>query len=152
MTAPENRPRDALGRPLARDEQGIDHGINVDAVRSATDALDTAQDLLDRGFPFAAHEVLEARWKAGPPDERDWWQGLAQTCVALTHAMRGNHVGSDQLLRRARLTLQEGDSHAGASGSFATSAIMMWIDDALACLHNGTDLPRLVVNRTVDTA
>ncbi|MEW1808906.1 DUF309 domain-containing protein [Pseudarthrobacter sp. NPDC080039] len=41
---------------------------------------------MEAGRPFAAHEVLEARWKAGPAMERDLWQGLAQICVGLAHA------------------------------------------------------------------
>ncbi|HET7736391.1 MAG TPA: DUF309 domain-containing protein, partial [Nocardioidaceae bacterium] len=59
-----------------------------------------AQELVKEGRPFAAHEVLEARWKAGPDEERDLWQGLAQVCVGLTHAARGNSVGAIRLLER----------------------------------------------------
>ena len=60
-----------------------------------------ARQLVRDGRPFAAHEVLEARWKAAPPAERELWQGLAQACVALTHAARGNHVGAARVLERA---------------------------------------------------
>jgi hypothetical protein len=65
-----------------------------------------ARALLEAGRPFAAHEVLEARWKAGPPEERDLWQGLAQVCVALTHSARGNEVGAGRLFDRAADRLQ----------------------------------------------
>jgi predicted metal-dependent hydrolase len=65
------------------------------------EALATARELVSGGRPFAAHEVLEARWKAAPAEERDLWQGLAQVCVALTHAARGNEVGADRLFERA---------------------------------------------------
>ncbi|WP_344256362.1 DUF309 domain-containing protein [Terrabacter carboxydivorans] len=70
------------------------------------ETLEAARDLVRRGRPFSAHEVLEARWKAGPVEERDLWQGLAQVCVAMTHAARGNQVGADRLFDRAveRLT------------------------------------------------
>jgi predicted metal-dependent hydrolase len=70
------------------------------------ETLDTARELVKAGRPFSAHEVLEARWKAGPIEERDLWQGLAQLCVAMTHAARGNQVGADRLFERAadRLT------------------------------------------------
>ena len=57
------------------------------------------------GRPFAAHEVLGARWKAGPLEERGLWQGLAQVCVAITHAARGNQTGAERLLERATATL-----------------------------------------------
>ena len=63
--------------------------------------LKEARDLVVAGRPFSAHEVLEARWKAGPSEERDLWQGLAQVCVAITHAARGNHVGAERLFDRA---------------------------------------------------
>ena len=65
------------------------------------EALGKARELIDAGRPFAAHEVLEARWKAGPTEESDLWQGLAQVCVALTHAARGNQVGAERLFERA---------------------------------------------------
>jgi hypothetical protein len=70
------------------------------------ETLTTARALVAAGRPFSAHEVLEARWKAGPPEERDLWQGLAQVCVAMTHAARGNQVGAARLFERAadRLT------------------------------------------------
>jgi predicted metal-dependent hydrolase len=50
--------------------------------------------------------VLESRWKAGPDRERDLWQGLAQLCVGLTHAARGNHVGAARLLERGTTHLE----------------------------------------------
>jgi predicted metal-dependent hydrolase len=65
------------------------------------ETLRAARELLEVGRPFAAHEVLEARWKAGPVEERDLWQGLAQLCVAITHAARGNQIGADRLFDRA---------------------------------------------------
>jgi len=65
-----------------------------------------ARTLVEAGRPFAAHEVLEARWKAGPEVERDLWQGLAQICVGLTHAARGNSVGALRLLDRGATRLE----------------------------------------------
>lgn len=72
----------------------------------AEETLKAARALVEAGRPFSAHEVLEARWKAGPVEERDLWQGLAQVCVAMTHAARGHTVGADRLFDRAaeRLT------------------------------------------------
>jgi len=75
-------------------------------------AVATAQDLLDSGRPFHAHEVLEAAWKAAPEPERDLWQGLAQLAVGLTHARRGNARGAITLLRRGSSRL---DGYAGTS-------------------------------------
>ena len=58
------------------------------------------------GRPFSAHEVYEARWKAGPATERELWQGLAQLCVGITHAERGNRIGALRLIERARRRLE----------------------------------------------
>jgi uncharacterized protein len=93
------RPRDGLGRPLARGDSGVVR-VPDDLVLSPQDSLAEAQRLLDEGLPFHAHEVLEATWKAAPEPERDLWQGLAQLAVGLTHALRGNNTGAARLLRR----------------------------------------------------
>jgi hypothetical protein len=94
------RPRDGLGRPLPRGTEGAER-VPDDLLLPATESLALAQRLLDEGRPFHAHEVLEASWKAAPADERDFWQGLAQLAVGLTHARRGNAAGAVSLLRRA---------------------------------------------------
>jgi uncharacterized protein len=105
------RPRDALGRPLARDATGTP-SLVTDEVLPPAQALKTAQQLLDAGRPFDAHDVLEAAWKAAPDAERDLWQGLAQLAVGLTHARRGNVRGAVTLLRRGAKRL-EGYPDAG---------------------------------------
>lgn len=68
-----------------------------------------AQDLLDRGLAFNAHEVLEAAWKNGPDEERMLWKGLAQLAVGITHVQRGNLKGAITLLRRASDRLSRDD-------------------------------------------
>ena len=92
------RPRDALGRPLPYGSPG-EPPVPEEALPPA-ETVEFARELVDAGRPFAAHEVLEARWKAGPPAEADLWQGLAQICVGLTHQARGNDVGAQRLLAR----------------------------------------------------
>ncbi|MBV9092862.1 MAG: DUF309 domain-containing protein [Streptosporangiaceae bacterium] len=95
------RPRDALGRPLPRGgRDDAEARIPDDLSIAGPDAARLADRLLRAGRPFHAHEVLEASWKSGPPDERDLWQGLAQVAVGLTHARRGNARGAMALLRR----------------------------------------------------
>jgi uncharacterized protein len=74
--------------------------IPDDLVITGRDAAVLASQLLRDGRPFHAHEVLEAAWKTGPPDDRDLWQGLAQIAVGLTHARRGNARGAVTLIRR----------------------------------------------------
>jgi hypothetical protein len=93
------RPRDELGRPLRRDAAGEPPPPDEPALAPDA-ALDLAQQLIDSGRTFRAHEVLEASWKAAPAAERDLWQGLAQVAVGLTHAQRGNARGAAALLRR----------------------------------------------------
>jgi hypothetical protein len=102
------RPRDALGRPLPRGSEGIPR-IPDDLELPPTETLAYAQDLLDRGLAFNAHEVLEAAWKNGPDDERVLWQGLAQLAVGITHVQRGNVKGAITLLRRASARLAHYD-------------------------------------------
>ena len=96
------RPRDALGRPLDRGTQaeGGQARVPDDLALPGAQAAALADQLLRAGRPFHAHEVLEASWKSGPPDERDLWQGLAQVAVGLTHAHRGNARGAVALLTR----------------------------------------------------
>jgi predicted Zn-dependent protease len=88
-----------LGRPLPYGAEGVEP-VSEEPL-PPREALQRARELIDEGRPFAAHEILEARWKAAPSEEGDLWQGLAQACVALTHAARGNKVGAERLFERA---------------------------------------------------
>ncbi len=93
------RPRDALGRPLPRGAVGVEH-IAEDLRLPPEESIIRAQQLLDDGMPFHAHEIFEGTWKDSAEDERMLWQGLAQLAVGLTHLMRGNQVGAQSLLCR----------------------------------------------------
>lgn len=93
------RPRDELGRPLPPGSPGIER-IPDDFALPPEQTLRYAQELLDNGRAFTAHEVLEAAWKNGPTAERQLWQGLAQIAVAITHVQRGNIKGAITLLER----------------------------------------------------
>ena len=97
--ARQARPRDALGRPLPYGAEGVEPVPEEPLPPEET--IRAARELVNAGRPFAAHEVCEARWKAGPAEERDLWQGLAQICVAITHAARGNRIGAERLSGRA---------------------------------------------------
>jgi predicted metal-dependent hydrolase len=83
-----------------------------DLALAPAETLAYAQDLLDRGLAFNAHEVLEAAWKNGPADEQALWQGLTQLAVGITHAQRGNLNGATTLLRRAAANLAHQDRPA----------------------------------------
>lgn len=93
------RPRDAAGRPLPRDADGVER-VPDDLVLSTDATVTEAQRLLDDGLPFPAHDVLEAAWKAAPDEQRALWRALAQLAVGLTHAQRGNARGAVALLER----------------------------------------------------
>ena len=109
--ARNSRPRDALGRPLPHGSQGVER-IPDDLDLPPADSLAFAQDLVDRGLAFNAHEVLEAAWKNAPEDERDMWQGLAQLAVGITHVQRGNKAGAAGVLARAADHLDYAVRHA----------------------------------------
>jgi hypothetical protein len=105
------RPRDELGRPLPRSAAPADDVPEIpDDLRvTAAEAADLGGRLLAEGRPFHAHEVFEAAWKSTPAPEREFWRGMAQIAVGLTHARRGNERGAVALLRRgARHTRENG--------------------------------------------
>ena len=93
------RARDAAGRPVPAGSPDAVEPLPEQPLPPA-ETLALARDLIAGKRSFFAHDVLEARWKAAPADERDLWQGLAQLCVGLTHLQRGNRVGGVRLLRR----------------------------------------------------
>ncbi|MDT5331750.1 MAG: uncharacterized protein QOF31_3047 [Mycobacterium sp.] len=105
------RPRDALGRPLPHGSNGVSRIPNEHKL-SPAETVAYAQDLLDRGLAFNAHEVLEAAWKNGPDDEKTLWQALAQLMVGITHVQRGNVKGAVTVLRRASAGLAQNPNPA----------------------------------------
>lgn len=109
--ARQARPRDELGRPLPYGQTGVEP-VSEDPL-PPLETVEKALALVREGRPFSAHEVLEARWKAGPDDERDLWQGLAQICVGLTHSLRGNAVGASRLVERGIGRIEQ---YAGSAG------------------------------------
>jgi hypothetical protein len=132
--------RDALGRRVPDGDPAAVAPV-PDAALAPEAALDLAQQLLDQGRAFGAHEVLEAVWKAAPAHERDLWQGLAQLCVGVTHLQRGNAVGGARLLRRGagHLAALPGDLPYGLSRDLG-----QWSEDSAADVDRGVlDVPHL---------
>jgi len=58
-------------------------------------------ELIAHGELFAAHEELETAWRAAPPEERDFFQGLVHVAVAWYQAGRGKPVATASQLEKA---------------------------------------------------
>jgi Flp pilus assembly protein TadD len=144
------RPRDALGRPLPHGSKGVSR-IPDEHKLSPAETVAYAQDLLDRGLAFNAHEVLEAAWKDGPNDEKALWQGLAQLAVGITHVQRGNVNGALAVLRRASARLAH--DHEPAPYAIDVAGLVDYADVLIDNLAANIAItperlrPRLVVAR-----
>jgi predicted metal-dependent hydrolase len=67
--------------------------------------LEAGLALIRAGDYYAAHEELELAWRAAPAAERDFYQGLVHVAVAWYQAGRGNRVGAERQLAKARRRL-----------------------------------------------
>ena len=134
--ARQARPRDRLGRPLPYGSEGVEPVS--DEPLPPLDTVASARELLADGRPFSAHEVYEARWKAGPATERELWQGLAQLCVAITHAERGNLIGAQRLLGRARRRLEAYKEGGGPTYGLDLARVLSWIEERERDPNNGS--------------
>lgn len=132
------RPRDALGRPLAHGEIGVSPWPEQTDL-PPEQSLETAQQLLDRGRPFQAHEVLEAAWKSAPGTERALWQGLAQLAVGVTHAARGNPRGATTLLERGAAAIAP--FHDAPPHAVDVPGLLAWTSAGLDRLASAGDAP-----------
>lgn len=141
------RPRDGLGRPLAYDAGGS-APVDPPALPPA-EALQRAQQLIDAGQAFAAHEVLEAVWKATSGPERALWRGLAQLAVGLTHRARGNEVGARRLLQRGAETLASAD---GSVWRVPVDELRTWAAAAAERPDRAGPMPPLVSQAADDLA
>ena len=74
------------------------HGLSA---ASTSRRLDEGVELIRAGEYFAAHEKLEAAWRAAPPEERDFFQGLVHVAVAWYQAGRGRRIGTERQLAKA---------------------------------------------------
>ncbi|MFE7890174.1 DUF309 domain-containing protein [Streptomyces sp. NPDC057412] len=121
------RPRDGLGRPLPYGADGVERQPEG-VVRTPAETVAEAQELLDAGKPFHAHEVFEDAWKSGPEEERALWRGLAQLAVGLTHAARGNVTGGARLLRRGAGAVEDWVAGAGVERPYGLDpeALAAW--------------------------
>ncbi|MGW3209359.1 DUF309 domain-containing protein [Streptomyces sp. NPDC001135] len=133
------RPRDGLGRPLPYGAQGVPRQPEG-VVRTPDETVAQAQELLDAGKPFHAHEVFEDAWKSGPDEERALWRGLAQLAVGLTHAARGNAVGGARLLRRGAGALGQWETEQGEDRPYGIdlAGLTRWAREVAGRVESGS--------------
>ena len=97
--------------------------------------LETGLDLIRRGEFFAAHEQLEDAWRAAEPAERDFYQGLVHVAVAWYQAGRGNRVGCERQLEKARRRLTPyGPAHRGVD----IAALLVQLETAAKTVEAGS--------------
>jgi hypothetical protein len=98
-------------------------------------AFQRGLELARQGRYFEAHEAFEEAWRAAPPDERDFFQGLVHVVVAWYQGGRGNTVGCSRQLEKARRRLAPfAPAHRGVD----VAALLAQLDaepDALPPLH-----------------
>jgi predicted metal-dependent hydrolase len=70
------------------------------------DAYKEGLEHLRAGRWFEAHEELELAWRAAPPEERDFYQGLVHVAVAWYQHGRGRRIGTERQLRKALRRLE----------------------------------------------
>lgn len=102
--------------------------------------LDQGLRLIRAGEYFAAHEALEDEWRAAPSEERDFLQGLVHVAVAWYQAGRGNRVGCERQLEKARRRL---DPYAPAHRGVNVERVLASVDDAIRLVEAGSlELPQ----------
>ena len=96
-------------------------------------------ELIRAGEYFEAHEELELAWRAAPPAERDFYQGLVHVTVAWYQAGRGRRVGAErQLAKAARRLAPYAPSHRGVD----VSSVLAQVESARAVVAGGSlELP-----------
>src|SRR4051794_27717818 len=98
-------------------------------------------ELIRRGDYFDAHEELELAWRAAPAGERDFYQGLVHVAVAWYQAGRGNRVGCERQLAKARRRL---GPYAPAHLDLDVGSLLAQVNAAADCVAAGSlDLDRV---------
>jgi len=107
------------------------------------DPYKTGLGHLSAGRYFEAHEELELSWRAAPPGERDFHQGLVHVAVAWYQAGRGRPVGAARQLEKAARRLAP---YAPTHGGVDVADLLAQVEDARASVAAGSlDLPPLRV-------
>ena len=91
--------------------------------------------MIRAGEYFAAHEELEDAWRAAEPRERDFLQGLVHVAVAWYQAGRGNRVGCERQLEKARRRLA---SYAPAHRGVDIDGVLRQLESASETVEKGS--------------
>jgi len=89
---------------------------------------------------FDAHEALEDVWRAAPPENKKFLQGLIQVAVAFHHYSTGNRVGMQSVLERAIKNLAE---PAGSFGQIQLVSLLQSLGQWRDALDDNSPLPLL---------
>ena len=89
---------------------------------------------------FDAHEALEDVWRAAPPENKKFVQGLVQIAVAFHHYSTGNRVGMRSVLERAIRNLGE---PSGSFGQIQLTELLQSLGQWREALDNNSSLPPL---------
>ena len=96
--------------------------------------------LFNRARFFDAHEVLEDVWRAAPPHNKKFCQGLVQVAVAFHHHSTGNRVGMRSVLERAIRNLGE---PAGTFEQFELAPLLESLIQWRMAMDSNLPLPEL---------
>jgi predicted metal-dependent hydrolase len=97
--------------------------------------LERGLALIRSGDYFAAHEELELAWRAADAPDRDFYQGLVHVAVAWYQAGRGNRVGTERQLEKARRRLAP---YAPAHLDVPVARLLSQVDRASARVAGGS--------------
>ena len=96
--------------------------------------------LFNRAKFFDAHEVLEDVWRAAPPENKKFLQGVVQVAVAFHHHSTGNRVGMRGVLERAIKNLRE---PAGPFQQFELDTLLQSLGEWRTAVDNNLPFPEL---------
>jgi predicted metal-dependent hydrolase len=105
------------------------------------DELRRGLDQMFGGEYFEAHESFENAWRAADPSEKDFFQGLVHVTVAWYQASRGNRVGCERQLAKAKRRL---GAFAPRYRDVDVASLLTSIEEAAELVSTGSlDLPPL---------
>jgi predicted metal-dependent hydrolase len=96
--------------------------------------------LFNKADFFDAHEALEDIWRAAPPENKKFLQGMVQIAVAFHHYSKGNRIGMRSVLERAIRNLSE---PSGSFGQIQLAVLLQSLGQWREALDNNLPLPAL---------